>query len=175
MARVGNLGACLPARSVDTRLHGMQVVDEIFDIDNLVKREKELRHLSRFVKDVFGLKLVVGDEEQARRVQKHLQEMVFSDESLMAHGVPVLDSTRKVSVIEVKDYLTETSSQTKTSGWRALKSVVMWWDTPIEIQLQVSIHYFPHRVVPVCNCRGGHMPVGRSVKAYMYIYISVDL
>jgi len=92
----------------------------------------------RFVKDVFGLKLVVGDEEQARRVQRHLQDLEFSDEALLAHGVPVLDSTRKVSVIEVKDYLTETASQTKTSGWRALKSVVMWWDTPIEIQLQVQ-------------------------------------
>ena len=41
-----------------------KVVDEIFEIDALVKREKELRHLSRFVKDVFGLKIVVGDEEQ---------------------------------------------------------------------------------------------------------------
>eukprot|EP00960_Hanusia_phi_P036016 752096-Hanusia_phi.AAC.5 len=59
----------------------VKVVDEIFEIDNIVKREKQLRHLSRccvqvavtllklefrFVKDVFGLKIVVGDEEQVR-------------------------------------------------------------------------------------------------------------
>ena len=41
-----------------------KVVDEIFEIDRLVQREKQLRHLSRFVKDVFGIKMVVGDENQ---------------------------------------------------------------------------------------------------------------
>ncbi len=25
----------------------------------------------------------------------------------------------------------------KSSGWRALKSVVQWWDTTMEIQIQV--------------------------------------
>mmetsp|Transcript_34444 Transcript_34444/g.108031 ORF Transcript_34444/g.108031 Transcript_34444/m.108031 type:complete len:163 (-) Transcript_34444:54-542(-) len=31
------------------------------------------------------------------------------------------------------------------SGWRALKSVVMWWDTTIEIQIQVLRNYHRER------------------------------
>jgi hypothetical protein len=34
----------------------------------------------------------------------------------------------------------------KSSGWRALKSVVQWWDTTMEIQIQVidarCVYYF---------------------------------
>ena len=46
-------------------------------------------------------------------------------------------STKKLNFVEVKDYLTQNpgESQKKSSGWRALKSVVQWWDTTIEIQV----------------------------------------
>jgi len=134
-----------------------KVVDEIFEIDNLVKREKELRHLSRFVKDVFGLKIVVGDEDQARRCQQKLQNLQFSDQALMSHGVPVQPSTKLLEFVEVKDYLSQPGSGggggggggggkgVKSSGWRALKSVVQWWDTTIEIQIQVLRNYHRER------------------------------
>ena len=124
-----------------------KVVDEIFEIDALVKREKELRHLSRFVKDVFGLKIVVGDEEQARRCQTKLENLKFSDQALLAHGVPVTGSTKKLDFVEVKDYLSQNPGETgvKSSGWRALKSVVQWWDTTIEIQIQVLRNYHRER------------------------------
>lgn len=124
-----------------------KVVDEIFEIDNLVKREKELRHLSRFVKDVFGLKIVVGDEEQARRCQKKLQNLKFSNQALLAHGVPVMGSTKVLDFVEVKDYLSHNvgEKEVKSSGWRALKSVVQWWDTTIEIQIQVLRNYHRER------------------------------
>jgi len=124
-----------------------KVVDEIFEIDNLVKREKELRHLSRFVKDVFGLKIVVGDEEQARRCQKKLENLKFSNQALLSHGVPVMGSTKVLTFVEVKDYLSQNPGETeiKSSGWRALKSVVQWWDTTIEIQIQVLRNYHRER------------------------------
>lgn len=135
-----------------------KVVDEIFEIDNIVKREKELRHLSRFVKDVFGLKIVVGDEDQARRCQQKLQNLQFSDQALISHGVPVQPSTKLLEFVEVKDYLSQPggggsgggnggvgANGVKSSGWRALKSVVQWWDTTIEIQIQVLRNYHRER------------------------------
>ena len=38
-----------------------KVVDTIFGLDRLVRADKQLRHLGRFVKDVFGVKAIVGD------------------------------------------------------------------------------------------------------------------
>ena len=75
---------------------------------SLLNQEREVAksHLSRFVKDVFGLKIVVGDEEQARRCQTKLQNLRFSDQALMSHGVPVAPSTTVLDFVEVKDYLT---------------------------------------------------------------------
>jgi len=122
-----------------------KVVDEIFELDDIIKRDKQLRHLSRYVKDVFGMKMVVGNEDQARRVQKHLEQLSFSDSALLSHGVPVSDATRSLTFVEVKDYLTERDKGAKTSGWRALKSVVNWWDTTIEIQIQVLRNYHRER------------------------------
>jgi hypothetical protein len=57
----------------------------------------------------------------------------------METGVPVRASTKVLDFVEVKDYLTQTggSKGVKSSGWRALKSVVQWWDTTMEIQIQV--------------------------------------
>mmetsp|Transcript_14851 Transcript_14851/g.40643 ORF Transcript_14851/g.40643 Transcript_14851/m.40643 type:complete len:497 (+) Transcript_14851:51-1541(+) len=138
-----------------------KVVDEIFEVDQMVKREKELRHLSRFVKDVFGIKIVVGDDAQASRVQEHLQRLFFSERSLASHQVPVREDTRSIRFVEVKNYLGPVAAaaakpngseaappaggMSKSSGWRALKSVVQWWDTTIEIQIQVLRNYHRER------------------------------
>lgn len=119
-----------------------KVVDEIFHLDALVRRDKALRHLSRYVKDVFGLKAVVQDgQKHTRELQKALRSLRWSPEALERHQVPVGENTLSLEFLEVKDYLREG----KRSGWAALKSVVSWWDCLFEIQIQALGSYHRER------------------------------
>jgi hypothetical protein len=120
-----------------------KVVDEIFGLDSLVLLEKELRHLSRFVKDVFGVKIVVGEESQAVGLLEALRSLRFSSEQLRQSEVPDVYETRRLGFLEVKDYLS--AERRKASGWRALKSVVHWGGTTVEIQLQPLRNYYRER------------------------------
>ena len=95
------------------------------------------------MEDVFGLKVVVGDADNARRLQETLESMAFSEDQLQDAGIPVEESSRGLNFVEVKDYLAE--PQNKQSGWEALKSVVQWWDGIFEIQLQPLSNYFRER------------------------------
>ena len=58
-----------------------KVCDELFSLDTLVARDKELRNLSRYVKDVFGLKIVVGKPEDAQELQETLSALNFQPAS----------------------------------------------------------------------------------------------
>jgi len=111
-----------------------KVTDEIFELDRLVRRDKQLREMSRFVKDVFGLKLVVADARGVQRVQKWLAELAFDDALLSANGVPPSEEARRVRLLEVKDHLAAVDR--KASGWTAVKSVVRWWNETFEVQVQ---------------------------------------
>ena len=71
-----------------------KVVDTIFGLDRLVRADKQLRHLGRFVKDVFGVKAVVSDPEQARALHAALRRGAWTSSILEAHGVPMSDATR---------------------------------------------------------------------------------
>jgi hypothetical protein len=120
-----------------------KVVDEIFDLDGLLRRDKALRELSRFVKDIFGLKIVAGDGRGVQQVQKALSEMVWSSELLAARGIELDETTRRLEFIEVKDYLG--SPERKQSGWSAMKSVVSWSGNMFEIQVQPLRNYLAER------------------------------
>jgi hypothetical protein len=111
-----------------------KVVDEIFDLDSIVSRDKKLRHLSRYVKDIFGLKIVVGTYRDVRRVHNALQKRGWSKSVLGEFGIESRKSTQRLQFVEVKDYLS--SEERKQSGWEAMKSVVQWWDKTFEIQIQ---------------------------------------
>jgi hypothetical protein len=111
-----------------------KVVDEIFDLDTLVTRDKQLRHLSRYVKDIFGIKLVVGNVDDIPRVQQALQTMQWPDTLLADHQIEPSTATRSLEFVEVKDYLTP--GRNKRSGWEAMKSVVRWSEKTFEIQIQ---------------------------------------
>jgi len=115
-----------------------KVVDEIFDVDALASRDKELRALSRYVKDVFGLKVVVGATTQVRPVHELLLSTSWTRAELAEHGVPPGDDTVRLELIETKDYL----RSPKSTGWTALKSVVRWWDRVFEIQVQPLRSYY---------------------------------
>jgi hypothetical protein len=120
-----------------------KVVDELFDLDAIVLRDKQLRHLGRYVKDVFGIKVVVGSDEDAYRVQEQLAKLAFSPERLAARGLGLDASLLRLEFVETKDYLQRPSR--KQSGWSALKTVVHWADRTFEIQVQPLSNFLHER------------------------------
>lgn len=115
-----------------------KVVDEIFDIDGLVERDKQLRPLGRFVKDVLGVKLVVGSEQEARDLQVILESQAWRAAAL-PETVGGPSELPELSFFEVKDYLGQ--GRGKESGWRAIKSVARWDSHLFEIQIQPLRNY----------------------------------
>ncbi len=111
-----------------------KVVDEIFGLDQLVKQDKQLRELSYFIKDVFGIKVVVDTRQDVEAVLGYLQGLTFTGEKLSAHGVPTDQHTSALQILEVKNHLGE--QEQKESGWQAVKAVVSWWNKTFEIQVQ---------------------------------------
>jgi hypothetical protein len=120
-----------------------KVADEIFELDRLVLRDKQLRHLGRYVKDVFGVKVVVGTAAEAERLQKVIQTLRFDDAALVARKLPLTEEHRALQFIEVKNYL-ETESR-KRSGWSAMKSVVAWAGRTFEVQVQPLSNFLHER------------------------------
>lgn len=120
-----------------------KVVDAIFGLDRLVRLDKQLRHLNRFVKDVFGVKIVVADQGSVRALHESLLSQSWSRSTLERHSVPVRLNTMKPECIETKDYLDPRGK--KASGWSAMKSVFAWWDTMIEVQVQPLRNFHQER------------------------------
>jgi hypothetical protein len=120
-----------------------KVADSIFGLDRLVESDKQLRHLGRFVKDVFGVKAIVGDAEQAQALHDSLQHLQWTTGLLERNAVPVTPSTTRLECIEVKDYLARYGR--KATGWTAIKSVYRWWETMVEIQVQPLANFHRER------------------------------
>jgi hypothetical protein len=120
-----------------------KVADEIFELDRLVLRDKQLRHLGRYVKDVFGIKVVVGTADDALGVQGFLEGLVFADARLHERGLDATDEHRRLRFVEVKNYLDHESR--KRSGWSAMKSVVAWGGRTFEIQVQPLSNFLHER------------------------------
>jgi hypothetical protein len=120
-----------------------KVVDELFHLDQIVQNDKQLRHLSRYVKDIFGIKIVVGHDDDVYAVQQALQQLVFEDEDLRALDIVPTAATRRLEWVEVKDYIAE--GEQKKSGWQAVKSVVRWSNRIIEIQIQPLRNFLHER------------------------------
>lgn len=120
-----------------------KVSDELFDLDQLVLRDKQLRHLGRYVKGVFGIKVVVGTAADAARLQGVLEALRFDDDALVARGLDIDDDHRALGFVEVKDYLEHESR--KRSGWEAVKSVVTWSGRTFEIQIQPLSNFLHER------------------------------
>lgn len=119
-----------------------KVVDEIFGLDTLVKRDKELCHLSKYVKDVFGVKIVVNTVAEAIALFELLQAMTWSEEDVHFVGVEDSSGARSLEFVETKNYL---SKNGKDSGWEAIKSVVVWGGRVFEIQIQPLSNFWRER------------------------------
>ena len=120
-----------------------KVVDHIFDFDQLVKADKQLKHLSPFVKDIFGIKLLTTDEKGAYLLQNLLMDWEFQELSLAELGLATTPDTQRFQVLEVKDYLA--GDGTKRSGWKAIKSVVRWSGQTFELQVQPLANFYRER------------------------------
>lgn len=120
-----------------------KVVDHIFDFDQLVKADKQLKHLSPFVKDVFGIKLLTSDEKRAYQLQNLLMDWEFQACSLAELGLEVGPETQRFQVLEIKDYLADDGA--KRSGWKAIKSVVRWSGQTFELQVQPLANFYRER------------------------------
>jgi hypothetical protein len=120
-----------------------KVVDELFDLDRIVRNDKQLRHLSLYVKDILGVKIVVGETADVYRVHAALEALIWPDEVLERFQVMPSAATRHLEWVEVKDYLEH--GKRKQSGWGALKSVVRWSGRLIEIQIQPLRNFLHER------------------------------
>ena len=119
-----------------------KVVDEIFGLDSLVHRDKELRHLSYYVKDIFGVKIVVGTPEEVVALHRELERLSWGGRDLEGVGERVDEKTRSLNFLETKDYL---NGAEKSSGWEAMKSVVTWGGKMFEIQVQPLGNFWRER------------------------------
>lgn len=126
-----------------------KVADEIFELDQLVTRDKHLQQYSKFVKDIFGLKIVCEDELRCLEVHNRLKNMYFDEkilERLKTLGLSFNDNPKESDLLlefmETKNYLTCEPSQMKKTGWRALKSVARWHNRMFEIQVQPLNNYY---------------------------------
>lgn len=120
-----------------------KVVDEIFNLDTIVSRDKDLRQYSRYVKDIFGIKFVVARIEDVLRLQNKLTELDFSEAELAGLGLSQHSESRKLRSIETKNYLNH--SYRKQTGWEAVKSVVCWSEKTFELQIQPLANFLFER------------------------------
>jgi hypothetical protein len=128
-----------------------KVADEMFGLDRIVEQDKHLRQYSKYIKDIFGLKIVCDDDSACLRVHRQLESLragecdwsVTGDVTRGAEGGPAPDPGSPVlEFLETKDYLTCEPSQMKKTGWKALKSVVRWRNQLLEIQVQPLANYY---------------------------------
>jgi hypothetical protein len=124
-----------------------KVTDEIFLLDDLVSRDKHLRQYSKYVKDIFGIKIVCEDEVTCIKVHNELQSLTMHDiqwEKLGGQHISFAEdsSAPLLQFIETKDYLTCSPSDMKKTGWKAIKSVVSWQNKLFEVQVQPLTNYY---------------------------------
>ena len=105
-----------------------KVTDELFQVDQIISRDKHFNRFSKYVKDIFGIKLVCEDDKTCLKVHEILKTLIADDQALR--------------FVETKNYLTCPASEMKKTGWKALKSVVQWNDRLFELQVQPLSNYY---------------------------------
>lgn len=118
-----------------------KVCDALFEIDSLVQRDKILNSGSKYIKDVFGIKILTPRRVDSYTVQRILSETVFSEAELAAHNIAE-GAPRTLEMLEHKDYLALAPDKKKRTGWEALKNVYRWGNEVIEVQIQTEANYF---------------------------------
>ncbi len=117
-----------------------KVCDAFFDIDALVRRDKLLNQSSKYIKDVFGIKVLTADRDASYRVHKRLEGLEFKESDLEELGCA--EAPRSMQLIETKDYIALPPEQKKRTGWEALKNVYRWHGHVFEMQIQTEANYY---------------------------------
>lgn len=117
-----------------------KVCDALFDIDNLVERDKILNPRSKYIKDVFGIKVLTHHQESSYAAEEALNQMSFTAAELSDVGGNPFGT--RLELIERKDYLGGDPRFHKQTGWRAIKNVYRWCDALFEVQFQTEQNYF---------------------------------
>ncbi|MFO0744066.1 MAG: hypothetical protein U1F43_00130 [Myxococcota bacterium] len=119
-----------------------KVCDALFAIDTLIERDKMLNSRSKYVKDVFGIKILTPRKSDSYRVDKILDGLAWSMDELTDAGLPAEVGLRKLELFERKDYLSLPQDQKKRTGWEAIKNVYRWGGHLFEVQIQTEANYF---------------------------------
>jgi hypothetical protein len=90
-----------------------KIADEIFRLSEAFRRDKITNRLSRYLKDIYGAKVVCATVPDCYRVSREIQER------------------EDVTSLEVKDYI----ERPKASGFQCLKLVVLHHGVPLEAQI----------------------------------------
>lgn len=131
-----------------------KVTDELFGVGELVSRDKHFKQFSKYVKDIFGIKIVCEDDQACMEVHEELEALTasrlnrerlelykLSDEAVDIDTESEYEA-QALHFIETKDYLNCAPEVMKQTGWRALKSVVLWNERLFEIQVQPLSNYY---------------------------------
>ncbi len=125
-----------------------KVADELFHMDDLISRDKHLRQYSKFVKDIFGIKIVCEDENSCLNAHEMLKTLELN-ESIKEKLADMpqccngrANDGKLLEFIESKNYLTCSPSEMKKTGWKAIKSVAKWHDRLFELQVQPLGNYY---------------------------------
>ncbi len=119
-----------------------KVCDALFAVDTLLQRNKILNNDSKYIKDVFGVKVLTPRKVDSYRVDAELAAMTFAPSELEELGVTVEPSLLKLELIEHKDYLALPPAQKKQTGWEAIKNVYRWGNQLFEVQIQTEANYY---------------------------------
>ncbi|MGB0591935.1 MAG: hypothetical protein ACPGU1_19820 [Myxococcota bacterium] len=117
-----------------------KVCDALFDVDSLVARDKILNPLSKYIKDVFGIKALTINNERAYEVVDALSAMRFTAEERRELNLDTEEGQR-LELLEQKDYLALPEHLKKKTGWEALKNVYSWRGQVFEMQIQTEANY----------------------------------
>lgn len=119
-----------------------KVCDALFDIDNVVQRDKILNSRSKYVKDVFGIKVLTPRRADSYAVDAALSSMHFPAGEVESLGLPFEESMGQLQLLEHKDYMALPPDRKKKTGWEAIKNVYRWGGQLFEIQIQTEANYF---------------------------------
>lgn len=118
-----------------------KVCDSLFDIDQIVRRNKILNAQSKYIKDVFGIKVLTPSKMASYRADEVLTPLRLDDAELGELDL-ALSCGRDVELVEQKDYLGLPEGERKQTGWEAIKNVYRWEGQVFELQIQTEGNYF---------------------------------
>lgn len=123
-----------------------KVCDAIFDVDEVLARDKILNARTKYIKDVFGIKILTAHREESVAVHEALEKAAFSGAELRELRLPLplakAEASGVLELVEHKDYLSREGEPKKSTGWEAIKNVYRWCGQLFEVQIQTEANYF---------------------------------